>query len=71
MHDERDGDDAPAREPLSIESWPRLGPMLCDLGDAKRHGQRAGIEHEREILRGREILATHRDLAARADRAVE
>ena len=44
-----------ARRPLSIESWPRLGPMLCDFGDAQRNRQRAGAQHEREVLRVGEI----------------
>ena len=40
-----------ARMPLSIESWPRLGPMLCTSATRSGTGQRAGAEHEREILR--------------------
>ena len=45
--------------------------MVVRFGDAKRNRKRAGAEHEREILRGGERLAAHRDLTARADRAVE
>ncbi len=41
------------------------------FGHLERHGQRAGPEHERQILRGGEVLAAHRDLSARADGALD
>src|SRR5437764_1459074 len=44
---------------------------LLRLRDAKRHRQRAGAEHEREILCFSEPFAAHRDLAAGADRGLD
>ena len=46
--------------------------MLRTSATSKRHRQRAGLEHEREILRGLQIASlAHRDLTAGADRAVD
>src|SRR5262249_10864114 len=68
--DERDRDDR-GTKPLVDRILTEARTDAVRLGDAELHRKRAGVEHEREVLRIREALAAHRDLSARADRALD
>jgi hypothetical protein len=68
--DEREAEE-PGLNPLTHRILPQARADRADFDDFQWRRQRAGAEHEREILRGLKVATPHRDLTPRADRALD
>ena len=68
-NDQRESDDA-GRDPFVNRVFAEAGADLRHIGNLERHRQRSGSEDQRQVLRRLQILTTHRDLAVRANRAL-